>query len=87
MEEHFAHKGGEWITDFVRLRLAGAGECSAKITNSIARVLKHLDGDRTLEQAIRIGRGLEDGVPIPHLDTYLDTTRRLLCRGFLLPRA
>lgn len=86
IEEHLTRRDGAWVTDFVRLRLAGAVECSGKTTNAMARLLKHVDGDRTLEQAIRISRGLEEGALIPRIESYLDTTRRLLCRGFVLPR-
>jgi methylase of polypeptide subunit release factors len=86
IEEHLTRRKGEWVADFVRLRLAGTVECSVRITNSMARLLRHLDGDRTLEQTMRSSRGLEEGAPIPRLESYLDTTRGLLRRGFVLPR-
>lgn len=86
IEEHFKPDGREWSTDFVRIRLTGPVEVSAKTTNSMVRVLKRLDGERTLEQAIRVGCGLKDDAPITHLDQYLDTTRPLLRRGFILPK-
>ena len=86
IEEHFKPNGGEWITDLVRIRLTGPVEVSAKTTNPMIRVLKRLDGKRTLEQAIRVGLGLQDDDPIPHLEKYLDTARPLLRRGFILPK-
>ena len=86
IEEHFKPENGEWSADFVRIRLAGPVEVSAKTTNSMVRTLKQLNGERTLEQAIRASHGLEDNIPIPHLDKYLDTARPLLRRGFILPK-
>ena len=71
---------------FVRLRLEPPVEVSTKTTNSVARVLKQLDGKRTFEQAIRAGLGLEGDEPIAHLDKYLDTIHPLLRRGFILPK-
>ena len=81
VEEHSRRKDAEWSKDLVRLRVEGGARYSGTANMSVAGFLRHLDGTRTLGEAIRASMGLGNDEPLPHPTQHAEIARKLLVRG------